>query len=203
MSLRWDTGVALRGEHPLTDDPEVRPPAQILVFDQDRRRARAGERRRLTLSEQFKWFWRKRIVPVGSLLIMLSIVVPYALAERGEAQSAAAGRDRDVGAVLKSGDVFSAKVTSIVDGDGIRLSNGAEVRLGDFNAPEWNQTGGRQAKSALSRIALGQNVECTYCEGARNSRRCTSYDRIIATCRLDGKRLGDLMRAQGIAEGGR
>lgn len=30
-----------------------------------------------------------------------------------------------------------------------------------------------------------------------------TYDRVIATCSMDGKRLGDLMRERGIEEGGR
>jgi endonuclease YncB( thermonuclease family) len=92
---------------------------------------------------------------------------------------------------------------TIIDGDGLVLSTGDEIRLGDFNAPEWNQKGGKEAKAALAEIAYAEDLACTPCEGARNPDRCTSYDRIIATCRLNGQRLGDLMRARGIAEGGR
>jgi len=99
--------------------------------------------------------------------------------------------------------LISGRTASIVDGDGLILSTGEEIRLGDFNAPEWNQPGGAEAKEALSEIAYGEDIICTPCEGARNPKRCTSYDRIVATCRLNGKRLGDLMRARGIAEGGR
>jgi endonuclease YncB( thermonuclease family) len=99
--------------------------------------------------------------------------------------------------------VIFASVTRIVDGDGLVLSTGQGIRLGDFNAPEWNGPGGPEAKQALTDIAYGADLACTPCEGARNPRRCTSYDRIIATCRLNGARLGDLMWARGIAEGGR
>lgn len=98
---------------------------------------------------------------------------------------------------------ISGVVRHVIDGDGLRLSTGHEIRLGDFDAPEWNERGGRAASAALTDIALGKTVECRPCEGARNPRTCTSYDRIIATCRLNGRRLGDLMRSRGIAEGGR
>mgnify|MGYP001417497457 CR=1 FL=1 len=105
----------------------------------------------------------------------------------------------------KPGATFSGPVTYIVDGDGLcvgEAQGGIEVRLGDFNAPELNGPGGAEAKAALRRIAFGKSVTCTPCEGARNPNKCVSYDRVIATCRLNGKRLGDLMRAAGIQEGG-
>lgn len=99
--------------------------------------------------------------------------------------------------------ILTARVTRIVDGDGLVLKSGEEIRLGDFNAPERGQPGGSEAKAALSDIAYGETVDCTPCEGARRAGQCTSYDRIIATCRLNGRRLGDLMRARGVREGGR
>lgn len=104
------------------------------------------------------------------------------------------------------GEVFSGPVTYIVDGDGLCVGKergGIEVRLGDFDAPEISELSGEKAKAALRKIAYGKTVICTPCEGARNPARCTSYDRVIATCRLDGKRLGDLMREAGVIEGGR
>lgn len=104
-----------------------------------------------------------------------------------------------------AGAVFSGPVTYIVDGDGLCVGHsqgGIEVRLGDFDAPELGKPGGAGAKEALRRIAFGKSVTCRPCEGARNPNRCISHDRIIATCRLDGKRLGDLMRQAGIREGG-
>jgi len=103
------------------------------------------------------------------------------------------------------GAAFSGPVSYIVDGDGVCVGNyqgGVEVRLGDFDAPELSKLGGAGAKEALRQIALGRTVVCTPCEGARNPNRCISHDRVIATCRLNGKRLGDLMREAGIPEGG-
>jgi endonuclease YncB( thermonuclease family) len=155
------------------------------------------------LWDRLKSFWRRRVVPVGGFLILLCIVVPHALGSRDGHSGGAGKPTADDGGTFERGDVFSATVTYIVDGDGIRLDNGLEVRLGDFDAPEWNEPGGKQAKRALSNLTLGRQVKCTACEGARNSNRCWSYDRIIAVCRLKGARLGDRMRAQGVREGGR
>ena len=104
-----------------------------------------------------------------------------------------------------AGVTFSGPVTYIVDGDGLCVGDdqgGIEVRFGDFDAPELNAPGGREAKETLRTIALRKTVICKSCEGARNPNRCVSFDRIIATCRLNGERLGDLMREAGIKEGG-
>lgn len=104
------------------------------------------------------------------------------------------------------GAEFSGVVSYIVDGDGLCVGDeqgGIEVRLGDFNAPELNAPVGQKAKEALRKIAFGKTIVCTACEGARNPNRCVSYDRVIAVCRLNGERLGDLLRAMGIKEGGR
>ncbi|GEM_PF-2387195 len=105
----------------------------------------------------------------------------------------------------KPGAEFSGPVTYIIDGDGLCVGNhngGIEVRLGDFDAPEQGQPGAKDATDALRKLAFGKNVVCTSCEGARNPNRCVSYDRVIATCRLNGERLGDLLRALGVREGG-
>jgi endonuclease YncB( thermonuclease family) len=104
--------------------------------------------------------------------------------------------------ILTGQEPFGGTVRRVIDGDGIVVGT-IEVRLGDFDAPEWNERGGQSATRALTNLALGKHVECVPCEGARRAGQCTSYDRIIATCRLDGRRLGDLMRSRGIAEGGR
>lgn len=103
------------------------------------------------------------------------------------------------------GATFSGPVTYIVDGDGLcvgREQGGIEIRLGDFDAPELSDPGGAAAKAMLRRLAFGKTVSCRPCEGARNPNKCVSHDRVIATCRLDGRRLGDLMREAGIKEGG-
>jgi endonuclease YncB( thermonuclease family) len=107
----------------------------------------------------------------------------------------------------RAGAQFNGVVRYIVDGDGLcvgpRVGEGPtwiEVRLADFNAPELNATGGRGAKAALTRLAMGREIECVATRG-RNG-RVRSYDRVIAVCRIGGRQIGDLLRAAGVREGG-
>ncbi len=107
----------------------------------------------------------------------------------------------------QAGAAFSGVVRYIVDGDGLCLgpandggSTWIEVRLMDFDAPELREPGGEEARQTLRRLAFGQRVECVVTPGRRGT--TTSYDRTHAVCRLAGRRLGDLMRAAGVAEGG-
>jgi endonuclease YncB( thermonuclease family) len=107
---------------------------------------------------------------------------------------------------LKAGASFQGKVRHIIDGDGLCVGNGTdpatwiEVRLGDFDAPELATYPGRQAKTALSRIAVGKQASCRAIRG--RSGRVRVYDRVIAVCRIDGRSVGDAMRSAGIREGG-
>lgn len=178
------------------------PDPRIIEFDRARRRHRAGrahERRR-----------KHSPAPgisarAGATILTLTVVAAFAFFGAPFAWAPPAGDSgRAEAKEGRSGSpVFSGRVVRIVDGDGLVLDSGIEVRLGDFNAPEWNEPGGREARIALGAIALGKRVECRRCEGARRPGHCTSYDRVIATCRLGGERLGDLMRARGIRQGGR
>lgn len=99
------------------------------------------------------------------------------------------------------GKNFSGTVQYVGDGDSICVGpsgGGAawiEVRVADFYAPELHAAGGAQAKAAMERIALGKSVRCV--AGKR------SYDRVVARCTVGGTSLGDLMRGDGISEGGR
>lgn len=138
----------------------------------------------------------------AGVLALAALMAGYQYVTHGRIVSAARGFNTNAAHTADTA-LFGGTVSRIVDGDGIQIRGGPEVRLGNFDAPELNQPGGRQAKEALTRIVLGEMVECRRCEGARNPRKCTSYDRVIATCRLDGVRLGDLMRREGINEGGR
>lgn len=98
----------------------------------------------------------------------------------------------------KRGQVFSGPVRYVGDGDSLCVSGPAgliEVRVADFYAPELNEHGGRQAKAALTSIAIGRRVVCK--AGKR------SYDRVVAVCSLGGRSIGDHMRAAGVREGGR
>lgn len=103
-------------------------------------------------------------------------------------------------AAVRPGMSFSGPVTYVGDGDSLCVAIGAspaewvEVRVSDFYAPELREPGGREAKAALERIAKGREVEC---QAIRQS-----YDRVVALCTLEGRTLGDLMRAAGVSEGG-
>lgn len=105
------------------------------------------------------------------------------------------------GPLPKPGTEFSGIVRYVGDGDGLCTGSSPdpatwiEVRVADFYAPELNEPGGREAKAALARLVTGRLVSCI--AGRR------SYDRVVAVCRLGGRSVGDLMRAAGVAEGGR
>jgi len=105
-------------------------------------------------------------------------------------------------ASLARGERFSGPVVHVGDGDSLCVAVGprrgadwVEVRLADFHAPELREPGGREARAALARIAAGRRVDCVS--------RGRTWDRVAADCRLAGRSLGDRLRAEGVAEGGR
>lgn len=106
-----------------------------------------------------------------------------------------------------AGERFAGQVRYIGDGDSLCVGDTAdqkqwiEVRLGDFDAPELNASGGKAAKDTLSRIALGASVTCVAVRG-RNG-RVRSYDRVIARCDLEGRSLGELLLESGLKPAGR
>jgi micrococcal nuclease len=99
------------------------------------------------------------------------------------------------------GTSFAGSVRYVGDGDSIcvgdsgNASSWIEVRVADFYAPELHSASGPQAKAAMERIAMGRTVQCI--AGKR------SYDRVVAQCTLNGTSIGELMRREGVAEGGR
>jgi endonuclease YncB( thermonuclease family) len=104
-------------------------------------------------------------------------------------------------AYLHKGAQFSGPVVYIGDGDSLCVGVGpqpsewVEVRLADFYAPELREPGGQAAKGALAGIAMGRRAQCVA--------EHRSYDRVVAVCRIEGRSVGDLMRAAGVSEGGR
>lgn len=106
----------------------------------------------------------------------------------------------------RAGEAFAGIVRYIGDGDSLCIGRTAdpedwiEVRLADFDAPELSERDGRRSREMLSRLVRGRQVTCTASRGRGG--RVISHDRVIATCRLDGRRLGDLLRAQGAPTGG-
>lgn len=102
---------------------------------------------------------------------------------------------------LGKGKTFSGPVTYVGDADSLCVAVGGrapenlvEVRVADFYGAEINAPGGRDGKATLERIVKDRHVICT--AGRR------SYDRVVATCRLGGVTIGDLMRGAGVEEGG-
>jgi len=112
-----------------------------------------------------------------------------------------ASADPCEGTLPRAGTQFSGTVRYVGDGDSLCVGTTSEaktwieVRVADFYAPELHAPGGKAAKSALERIAMGKAVQCT--AGKR------SYDRVVATCTLSGSSVADLMRRAGVTEGGR
>lgn len=102
---------------------------------------------------------------------------------------------------LGAGKTFSGPVAYVGDGDSLCVAVGpgpaqwVEVRLADFYAPELREPGGSAAKATLSRITAGRRLACVFDH--------RSYDRAVAVCRINGRSVGDMMRAAGVAEGGR
>jgi endonuclease YncB( thermonuclease family) len=103
-------------------------------------------------------------------------------------------------AYLASGSTFSGPVVYVGDGDSLCVGVGkgergwVEVRVSDFYAPELHGPGGKQAKAALEKVALGKQAVCLADH--------RSYDRVVSLCRIGGVSIGDRMRSAGIKEGG-
>lgn len=117
----------------------------------------------------------------------------------GSANSAMA--DPCEGALPQGGTLFEGMVRYVGDGDSLCVGNlpdpktWIEVRVADFYAPELDSPNGRNAKAVMERVAMGKSVQCI--AGKR------SYDRVVAQCTLQGATLRELMRREGVAEGGR
>jgi len=107
---------------------------------------------------------------------------------------------------FKAGDRISGLVWYSGDGDSLCVGPGPnpltwiEIREADWFAPELHEPGGREAKAVMDRL-VGRRAVCTVRRGQNG--RVTSYDRVIASCSVDGVPIGVRMRAAGIAPGGR
>ena len=107
----------------------------------------------------------------------------------------------------RAGEALAGLVRHVGDGDSLCVGDAAdpaswiEVRLSDFDAPELHSPTGRADRDRLIRIVGGHRLECVAVRG--RSGRVIVHDRVIASCRLNGRRVGDLLRAAGGREGGR
>jgi endonuclease YncB( thermonuclease family) len=106
----------------------------------------------------------------------------------------------------RAGETFSGLVRYIGDGDSLCIgpsndpATWIEVRLSDFDAPELHSSTGRADRERLSGLVRDRVLACVAVRG-RNG-RVVVYDRVIAACRLNGRGVGDLLRAAGGREGG-
>jgi hypothetical protein len=132
------------------------------------------------------------------LLICLGVLLLPAAARADPCEGRLPGR---------AGDAFSGIVRYVGDGDSLCVGDSAdpaawiEVRLSDFDAAELDSPTGRADRDRLIRIVGGRRLDCVAVRG-RNG-RVIVYDRVIASCRRNGRRVGDLLRAAGGREGGR
>lgn len=83
--------------------------------------------------------------------------------------------------------VWTAMATAVIDGDSFCMGE-VEIRTRRYDAPEWNEPGGPEARERLRDI-LSASGPLT-CEGFARS-----YDRIIAACTLsDGRGLDKALK---------
>ncbi|SIQ79639.1 hypothetical protein SAMN05880590_107221 [Rhizobium sp. RU35A] len=135
------------------------------------------------------------------LKIGLAMLTVLATATIAKADPCKAIPDRGpMPSYLHRGAHFSGPVVYVGDGDSLCVAvgqgpaNWVEIRLEDFYAPELHSPTGSTAKAALEEIAMGRNTECI----ANHQ----SYDRVVATCRIGVRSIGDMLKAAGIVEGG-
>lgn len=106
----------------------------------------------------------------------------------------------------RAGESFAGIVRHVGDGDSLCIGNTTdpnawiEVRLSDFDAPELHSATGRADRDRLVRLVARRRLNCVAVRG-RNG-RVIVHDRVIASCRLNGRRVGDLLRAAGGRDGG-
>lgn len=106
----------------------------------------------------------------------------------------------------RAGEPFAGLVRYVGDGDSLCLGNTTEpatwieVRLSDFGAAELRSPTGRADRDRLIRVVGRRRLDCVAVRGRDG--RVIVYDRVIASCRLNGRRVGDLLRAAGGREGG-
>lgn len=139
---------------------------------------------------------------------MLKLALTSAVLIAGVLTATAAQADPCAAPVntYKAGTEITGVVRYVGDGDSLCVGSSRdpktwiEIRVADFYAPELNSAGGRDAKRALERAAMGREAVCTVQRG--NNGRTYSYDRLIAVCRVGGLSLGDSMRRAGVSEGG-
>ncbi|HYC96850.1 nuclease [Brevundimonas sp.] len=131
------------------------------------------------------------------LLICAAVLLVPAVARADPCEGRLPGR---------AGEAFSGIVRYVGDGDSLCLGNATdpddwiEVRLSDFDAAELHSPTGSTDRDRLVRVVRGRRLDCVAVRGRTG--RVVVHDRVIASCHLNGRRVGDLLRAAGGREGG-
>jgi endonuclease YncB( thermonuclease family) len=92
-------------------------------------------------------------------------------------------------------EVFAAKVVQVKDGDSVVLRADRveyEARLGEIDAPEYDQAWGKSARKALSRLVKRQHVQVTVQD-------VDSYGRLVVQLRLPNSSVNHQLVADGHA----
>jgi endonuclease YncB( thermonuclease family) len=100
-----------------------------------------------------------------------------------------------IGLVACAGSSYTGKVSSVVDGDTLRLLyRGGElkVRLAEIDAPERGQSYGRRSRQALSELVFGKHVRVAEQDRDR-------YGRIVGRVYVDGLDVNAEMVRRGYA----
>lgn len=138
--------------------------------------------------------------------ILAAAAVVLAIATAGAASADPCTAIPDSGpapAWLRTGATFSGPVAHVIDGDSLCVDTApenpghprsawVEVRLEDLDAAELHAPGGREATERLRRAVEGRTLQCTVGRARRGGWR--SYDRAVATCRIDGESLAVWLR---------
>ena len=88
-------------------------------------------------------------------------------------------------------DEFTCKVESTTDGDTFRCDDNTRVRIHGIDAPELDTPEGLASRNALQALIEARTLAC--------EQNGTSYNRVVATCFLDGQDIAALMVQQVMA----
>lgn len=104
----------------------------------------------------------------------------------------------DAGRAASSGDLTGqiVGVASVIDGDTIEI-HGQRIRLSGFDSPERGKTCAGTNVYQKAALYLSDQIGTQTVNCHRTGR--DSYDRAVATCRVNGADLGDLMVGAGWA----
>lgn len=90
---------------------------------------------------------------------------------------------------------LTGEVTRVADGDSLEVISGGiryKVRLGQIDAPEYDQPWGNQAREALEKKVHGRTVEITVSD-------VDQYNRLVGTVTLSGFDINRLLVREGHA----